>query len=124
MYPFTFDLKSLDLWLSYELSGAALFLVSFFYIASLYLLGALILLFLPILVGTLILEKRYGWLSFFFLIVGLPSLFIYFIFDSGNWFYILQFVPIALFLFYCLLLKLTLPGWDDPATEPAPKLHL
>ncbi|REL24848.1 hypothetical protein DYD21_16960 [Rhodohalobacter sp. SW132] len=124
MYPFTFDIKSLDLWLSYELSGSALFMMSFFYIASLYLLGALILLFLPILVGTLIHEKRYGWLIFFLLFVGLPALFIYFIFDSGSWFHVLRFVPIALFLFYCLLLKLTLPGWDNPAPEPAPKLQL
>jgi uncharacterized membrane protein len=80
-------------------------------------LGPVILLFLPILIGTLFLEKRYGWLIFFALFVLTPSIFIYFIIDSGTWYFALQFFPIGLFLFYCFLLRLTVPMWERPAEE-------
>ena len=114
---FNLDVDTLERWLTWELSAGTLYFLSFFRIAALYILGPVILLFLPILIGTLFLEKRYGWLIFFALFVLTPSIFIYFIIDSGTWYFALQFFPIGLFLFYCFLLRLTVPMWERPAEE-------
>lgn len=123
MNLFHFDIETLERWLTWELSGSVLFFLSFFRIFALYLLGPFILLFLPVLVGTLWIEKRYGWLIFFALFVLTPSIFIYFIIDSGTWYFALQFFPIGLFLFYCFLLRLTVARWES-ATEEVPELKL
>ena len=117
MNIFSFDIENLRLWLTWELSASSLFFLSFFRIATLYILGPVILLFLPVLIGTLYLEKRYGWLIFFAFFVLTPSIFIYFIIDSGTWYFALQFFPIGLFLFYCFLLRLTVPMWEQPVEE-------
>lgn len=118
---FSFDIENLRLWLTWELSGSVLFFLSFFRLAALYLLGPVILIFIPVLIGTLWIEERYGWLLFFGLFVLIPSIFIYFIIDSGTWFFALQFFPIGLFLFYCFLLRLTIAGWESE-TEEIPEL--
>lgn len=122
MNLFHFDIKTLERWLTWELSGSVLFLLSFFRIAALYLVGPVILLFLPVLMGTLWNEQRYGWLFFLLLFVLIPAVLIYFIIDTASWFILLQFVPVGLFLFYCFLLKLTIPMWDQNP-EQAPNLH-
>ena len=122
---FSFDIDALERWLTWELSGSILFFLSFFRIFALYLLGPVILLFLPVLVGTLWIEKRYGWLIFLLIFVIIPAISIYFIINSGSWFFALQFVPIGLFLFYCFLLRLTIPMWEQPANqEGAPKIEI
>jgi len=123
MNIFSFDIENLRLWLTWELSASSLFFLSFFRIATLYILGPVILLFLPVLIGTLYLEKRYGWLIFFAFFVLTPSIFIYFIIDSGTWYFALQFFPIGLFLFYCFLLRLTVAGWKSE-TEEVPELNI
>ncbi|MFO7845469.1 MAG: hypothetical protein R6V27_02835 [Balneolaceae bacterium] len=119
MNLFHFDVETLERWLTWELSGSVLFFLSFFRILALLLLAPLILLFLPVLIGTLWIERRYGWLLFLALFVVVPAVAIYFIIDSGQWFFALQFVPIGLFLFYCFLLKLTIPMWERTAEPDA-----
>ncbi|WP_340105356.1 hypothetical protein [Rhodohalobacter sp. 8-1] len=120
---FSFNVENLRLWLTWELSASSLFFLSFFRIATLYILGPVIVLFIPVLIGTLYLERRYGWLIFYALFVLTPSIFIYFIIDSGTWYFALQFFPIGLFLFYCLLLRLTVAGWESE-TEDIPDLQI
>jgi hypothetical protein len=121
---FRFDVHTLQTWLSYELSGAVLFFVSFLFIASLYVLGAFILVFLPILIGTLIKEGRFGWLTSLFVFIIIPFIVIYIYFSSSTWFLILKFVPVSFFLFYCYLLRLSIGNWNDPVPEPTPRLDL
>lgn len=120
---FSFNIENLRLWLTWELSASSLFFLSFFRIAALYLLGPIILLFLPVLIGTLFLEKRYGWLIFLALFVLTPSILIYFIIDSGTWYFALQFFPFGLFIFYCFLLRLTITEWESE-TEDIPDLQI
>lgn len=120
---FSFNVENLRLWLTWELSASTLFFLSYFRIAALYILGPVILLFLPVLIGTLWDEKRYGWLIFFALFVLTPSIFIYFIIDSGNGYFALQFLPIGLFLIYCYLLRLIVAGWESEAEE-IPELQI
>jgi len=117
---YRFDLKTLQRWLQYDLPGGILFFISFLFIASLYVLAIFVLLFLPLLIGTLIKEKRYGWLASLFLLVILPAILIFTLFHSSSWFMILQFIPIATFLLYCFVLKLSIPRWKDPIVEPEP----
>jgi len=124
MNLFSFNIENLRLWLTWELSASVLFALSFFRIAALYILGPVILLFIPILIGTLYLEKRFGWLLFFGLFVLIPSLLIYFVIDFGSWSFALNFVPLGLFLFYCFLLRLTVATWDEPETDVVPELRL
>jgi len=124
MNLFNFNVGNLQFWLTYELSGTVLFMLSFYYAASFYAMSALALLFLPVLIGTLWVENRYGWLIFFALFVGLPALSIYVIFDAGSWYYALRSFPIGLFLFYCFLLKITVGTWDEAEREIIPELKL
>lgn len=124
MILYRFDIQTLQRWLNYELSGTVLFLVSFLFIASLYVLAGLVIIFLPLLIGTLIKEKRFGWLLSLFVFIIIPVILIFKFFYSTTWFFILQFVPAALFLLYCYLLRLTIPGWGDPVPERTPNLRL
>lgn len=124
MITYRFDIQTLQRWLNYELSGTVLFLVSFLFIASLYVLAGLVIIFLPLLIGTLIKEKRFGWLLSLFVFIIIPVILIFKFFYSSTWFFILQFVPAALFLLYCYLLRLTIPGWGDPVPEHTPNLGL
>ena len=124
MNLFSLNIDNLRLWLTWELSASVLFALSFFRIVALFILGPVILLFIPILIGTLFLEKRFGWLLFFGLFVLTPSVLIYLIIDFGSWNFALQFVPIGLFFFYCFLLKLTIASWDMPETDVGPELRL
>jgi len=100
MVLYRFDVLTLKRWLNYELSGTVLFFVSFLFIASLYVLAGFIVIFLPLLIGTLIKENRFGWLLSLFVFIIIPAIFIFNFFYSTTWFYILQFVPAAFFLFY------------------------
>jgi hypothetical protein len=45
--------------------------------------------------------------------VGGPAVVIYVVIDAGTWSFALQMVPIGLFFFYCFLLRLTVPTWDQ-----------
>lgn len=124
---FNLDIGTLQRWLTWELSGSALFFLSFMHVYALYLMVPVILLFLPVLIGTLWLEKRFGWLIFFALFVITPAVTIYFVIDSGTWFFALQMIPFGLFFFYCFLLRLTVPMWareQDKEPEPVPDFKL
>lgn len=104
-------LDRLSTFLNYELSSSTFYLGAFFYRALLFIAVLAAIVFTPYLIYVLFLEKRYGWLIFFFLIVILPLIsFEIFISDPAarsiaRWF------PIGAFFFYCLLLKYTVNDW-------------
>jgi len=60
------------------------FFISFLFIAPLYVLTVFIIhflsiiFFLPLLIGTLIKEERYGWLVSLFVFIFVPTILIYF----------------------------------------------
>ncbi|NBC27607.1 MAG: hypothetical protein GVY08_12155 [Bacteroidetes bacterium] len=124
MNIYQFNTPTLRKWLNYDLSATVLFFISFLFIASLYVLAGFIILFLPLLIGTLIKEERYGWLVSLCIFIFMPAIVIYIYFRSTTWYFILQFVPAAFFLFYCYLLKHTIDRWKDPIVEPEPDLNL
>ena len=99
--------------LSYELSGAALFGLSFFYGIAFYLLAAAVIVFIPYLVYVLLAEKCYGWTIALFVIVIIPGLAGTFFLETGMWAYVIQYSVVGAFFLYCHLLKITLPSYMD-----------
>lgn len=119
-----FNLDRLQYWLNFELSGGVLFFISFFSFGALpglsfmrnfvlYALLVAILLFTPFMLKVLFQENRYGWIIFFGILVVLPACIIYLYFRGTPYGLFLTYIPIALFILYCLLLKLTIPSWID-----------
>jgi hypothetical protein len=77
----------------------------------LYLAIIAAILFAPFMLYVLFKEKRYGWIIFFIIIVLLPLLIDVLFFYHTNVYLILLFIPLALFYFYCFLLRITIRDW-------------
>ena len=105
-------LKNLRKWLNFELPGVILFGLSFFYNFAFTTFLIVASVFTPYLIYVLFLEKRYGWIIFFAVFVALPGvLSYYFLSTIGGM--LAGAIPMALYLFYCYFLKLSLPGMLD-----------
>ena len=80
-----------------------------------------VILFTPYMLYVLAVERRYGWLVFFALFVLLPGIACYyfilaeppegFILAGSNM--LAGAIPMALYLFYCYFLKISIPGMLD-----------
>lgn len=109
-------LEKLSKWLNIELPGIVLFALSFFYNLAFYAFLIIALLFTPYLIYVLTMEKRFGWIVFFTLFVAIPGFLSYYFF-TGNaavgGYMLAGAIPMALYLFYCYLLKLSIPGMLD-----------
>jgi hypothetical protein len=106
------NLDRLQRWLSFELSAGVLFLLSFFYKLVLYIFAAVAFIFIPFLLYVLYQQKRIGWIILLVLAVIGPAIVITFGQVSNMWSFILNYVIVAFFLFYCFALRLTIPGWE------------
>lgn len=105
-------LKSLRKWLNIELPGVILFGISFFYnIAfSVFIIAAAM--FTPYMIYVLAIEQRYVWIIFFAVFVALPGMLSYYLAGSIGGM-LAGAIPMALYLFYCYFLKLSIPGMLD-----------
>ena len=56
-------------------------------------------------------ERKYGWITFFILLVVLPLFIDHVFFNHTNFYLILLFLPLAFFYLYCFLLKITIRDW-------------
>ncbi len=114
-------LKNLRKWLNFELPGAVLFAISFFYNVAFTVFIVVAIIFTPYMIFVLIQERRYGWILFFVLFVLLPgAVSYYFLMEGatvGGGFIrggmLAGAIPMALYLFYCYFLKLSIPGMLD-----------
>lgn len=109
-------LKKLSKWLNIELPGIVLFALSFFYNLAFYAFLIIALLFTPYLIYVLTMEKRFGWIVFFTLFVAIPGFLSYYFFTgyaAVGGYMLAGAIPMALYLFYCYLLKLSIPGMLD-----------
>ncbi|MDX1671426.1 MAG: hypothetical protein R3211_03735 [Balneolaceae bacterium] len=115
------DIDRLMYWLNFELAGSVLFLISFLHFIAIYFVGLAALAILPLMLKVLIRQKRYGWLAFLFILVGLPTLLVYLLINYGdlnnfptpllNTSIFLAYIPIGMFYLYCFLLRLVIPEW-------------
>lgn len=109
----SYNVGRLQKWLDYELSGMSLFILSYLYRVTLYLAVIAAVIFIPILFKVLFEERRYGWVITFFLLVVIPPLVTYSILDESIRLFVAGCVALGLFYFYCGLLRLIIPEWED-----------
>jgi len=112
-----YNLGKLQNWLSFELSGPVLWILSYIYIITLPLAILAALVFMPLLFKVLIKEKKYGWIKFFFILVIGSGLAAYAFFSQADWMLHRDavtsstMVSLMFFYFYCAFLKFSIPGW-------------
>ncbi|MGK7371521.1 MAG: hypothetical protein ACNS64_15015, partial [Candidatus Halalkalibacterium sp. M3_1C_030] len=98
--------------LNFELPGVILFGLSFFYSFAFTAFLIVASVFTPYLIYVLSIEKRYGWIIFFAVFVALPGILSYYLLGSIGGI-LAGAIPMALYLFYCYFLKLSIPGMLD-----------
>lgn len=101
------DLRRLYKYLDYELSSGALFLLIFVPGAGL-LLTAAVLLLAPYMLYILYRTKKKTWLTSFIIFVFMPFLAGKLLIHAPEMKWIVPTVTLALFLFYCFVLRLKL----------------
>lgn len=113
MLPNTDRLKRMSRILNYQLSSNALLILSFFNGWLILLLVTAVIAFMPYILFVLWTEKRFGWITFFVILVIIPLLleFIFFYHTAG--FAMLLIIPLAFLVFYCFLLKYTVKDWIE-----------
>jgi len=109
--PKKYNVRRLQQWLDYELSTLLLMLLSWFWNIALILMIIAAILFTPFMVKVLFEERRFGWIIFFFLLVLLPAS-CSLLFDIGSSYkFIIELIPLALFYFYCFVLRIAIKDW-------------
>ena len=105
------NLKRLNYWLKYELSSSALLLLSWLWGITILLSTVAALVFTPFMLHILFQEKKFGWITFFIIIVILPAITVLIFFLHSNYLMFLILIPLVLFYFYCFLLRYTVDDW-------------
>ncbi len=105
------NLKRLNYWLKYELSSSTLLLLSWFWGPAILLSTIAAVVFTPFMIYTLFKEKKFGWIIFFGILIILPLIIIIVFSLHSTYFMELILIPLALFYFYCFLLRFTVSDW-------------
>lgn len=105
------NLLRLRKYLNYELSGSALFILSFMFLNIVFLLTAAALLFTPFMLYVLYNEKKTGWIVAFCILVLIPAVFITTLSFFYSFLMPFLFILLSLFYFYCFLLRLEVNNW-------------
>lgn len=106
-----YNVLRLQQWLDYELSTAALLFLSYFWRFTLLIIIIVAVLFTPFMLKILFEEKRFGWIFFSIILVILPAVIFLFLRIDSSYKIILELIPLALFYFYCFLLRLSVKSW-------------
>ena len=105
------ELRRFNAILYFELSTSAAFILQSFFPINIYLIVIAAILFTPYMLFVLFKEKKYGWITFFFLLVVLPYPVTFLIIGD----YILLpawlLLPIIPFYLYCFLIKYSVSEW-------------
>jgi len=106
--------SKLDYYLNYELSSSALYILGICAIAIYPVVMIIItitaVIFTPYLLFILYKEKKFGWITAFFIMVVLPLL-INILFISDYFSNILNSIIIGLFYLFCYILKMSTRDW-------------
>lgn len=106
-----YNVHRLQKWLDYELSTLILMLLSWFWNIAILLMIIAAFVFTPFMLKVMFEERRFGWITFFFLIVILPALGALFINIDSSYKFVIELIPLALFYFYCFVLRLAIKDW-------------
>lgn len=111
--PRNYDLKRLCSLLNYELSTSVLYFLSYTWTITFYIAAIAAILFIPLLLKVLYKEKHFRWIvAFIFLIVS-PPIIIYTFMENLTWVVVSAYVSLGLFYFYCALLRIVIPEWQE-----------
>jgi hypothetical protein len=106
-----YSVRRLQQWLDYELSTIMLLLLTWFWNLALFLMIIAAILFTPFMLKILFQERRFGWIVFFFLMVILPAAAALFVNIDSTYKFAIELIPLALFYFYCFILRLAIKDW-------------
>lgn len=106
-------LTKLKLYLNFELSSSALYIMSFSYGIVLFLTAGAALIFTPLMIYTLFKMRKYFWLLLFFTLVILPQPIVYLISSDKTYFTVLLFIELGIFYFYCVVLRFVVNDWVE-----------
>lgn len=106
-----YSVRRLQQWLDYELSTLLLMLLSWFWNLALILMIIAAFLFTPFMLKVLFDERRFGWIVFFFFLVILPASGVLFINIDSTYKFVIELIPLALFYFYCFVLRIAIRDW-------------
>lgn len=105
------NLLRLQKYLNYELSTGMLYLLSFMAGSLVILLILAALIFMPFMLNVLIKEKRKGWLIFFVVIFVIPTIVLFVVAFTVEFFNSLPLISLGLFYLYCFLLRFSVNDW-------------
>jgi len=107
----SYSVRRLQQWLDYELSTSLLMFLSWFWNIALLLAIIASIIFTPFMLKVMFEERRFGWIVFFFLMVILPFVGILFFNIDSSYKFAIELIPLALFYFYCFILRLAIKDW-------------
>ncbi|MGE5353530.1 MAG: hypothetical protein ACM3S2_19985 [Ignavibacteriales bacterium] len=106
-----YNIERLQKYLNYELSSSFIVVLYFLTDLAMILMAIAALLFTPLLLKTLFEERKFGWITFFLIVVVIPAVLIFTWDINPQYKVILQAIPLALFYFYCFILKMVIGDW-------------
>lgn len=106
-------LKKLQYFLNYEISSSILYLLSFHVYILIYVVSAAAIVFTPFMLYVLFKESKNGWLAAFVVIVLLPASIALILGTASGFGKIALLITLALFYFYCSLLRYTIHDWVE-----------
>ena len=106
-----YRLKRLQYYLNYGVSTSALFFLSFVAGIFFYLSIAAAVIFTPFMLYVLYTEKKRGWLITFLVMILFPLALAVFTGLSSEVGKMILIITLALFYFYCFLLRFTINDW-------------
>lgn len=106
-----YNVRRLQQWLDYELSTFILMLLSWFVHFALLLAIIAAVIFTPFMLKVMFEERRFGWIVFFFLMVIFPAAGVLFLNIDSAYKAVAELISLALFYFYCFILRLAIKDW-------------
>lgn len=106
-----YNLRRLQKWLDVELSTSILIFLSFFANITIFLAAIAAVIFTPFMIKILFEERRFGWITFFVIVVLVPLGYTFLGKQNDSLNYIFQLVSLAIFYFYCFVLRISIKDW-------------
>lgn len=105
------QLRRLYHWLTYNRLTIFLYGISYFQYFVLLIAIGLAILFAPYVLFVLVSNRKWGWLAFFALFVGIPTGFLFY--STGDLVYdsVLHYSPLGTFYTFCVVLRYSVANW-------------
>jgi hypothetical protein len=106
-------LLNLKRFLNYHISTALLYFLSFFTIIFLFIAAFFALVFSVYLYYVLIKIKKYGWISFFSLIIFIPSILLILFVSKSEYLITFLLIELGIFYFFCFIFRFVVNDWCE-----------